>query len=86
MEKDFSLNMEENIIRMKESLKDDNSNVISTLELLKEVHDYLDDLNSKNGNLCLICGSDKYDGNGIIHLENCLISKLRKKIKELENG
>jgi len=45
----------------------------------KDIHDELDNLNGEQGNLCLYCGAQNYNGKvGIIHNKSCIILKLRK--------
>ena len=54
-------------------------------ELLKEAHNELDDINSSFGKkymLCLYCGSREYNHQGIIHTEDCLITRIRQALKE----
>lgn len=55
------------------------------LDRLKEIEEYFDNYNGKNGTpteLCRFCKSKIYANFGIIHEDNCVIVKLRKLIEE----
>jgi hypothetical protein len=57
-------------------------------DLLSEIENVLDDLNSRFGDekeLCLFCNSNQYSSvSGVIHSENCLILRLRNKLAEMK--
>jgi len=52
---------------------------------VKDLEEYLDELNSKLGDkerLCIFCGANKYNTKeGIIHKKNCIIIRLREVLK-----
>ena len=56
---------------------------------IEELLEYLDTQNVKYGNLgnlCLFCGTDKYDGKeGVIHKPQCIIFRLRRELKQNED-
>lgn len=56
---------------------------MSSLELLKECENILDQFNFDKGTKfkkCIYCGAIQYDGDGIIHDRDCLLVRLREKI------
>ena len=59
----------------------------SQKELLVEIEDKLDKINSENGSkngYCIYCNTMSYNSKlGLDHFEDCIILELRNKIKEL---
>jgi len=56
------------------------------IQQLKEIEEDMDKINAVMGSydkLCIYCGSDRYDGRGIIHHAQCPIRKLRDLISDL---
>ena len=48
---------------------------------IEVIETILDNLNGKQAELCLFCGSKEYNGQvGIVHKEDCIIIELRKHI------
>lgn len=52
-------------------------------ELLQLAHDKMDEFNNQNplgfpG--CLFCGLDGYDGNGLLHTDDCILVQIRKEL------
>ena len=58
------------------------------LQELKEIEFECDRINANRGSqekFCLFCLSDEYGKEGIKHREGCVLTRLRKRIKEIED-
>ena len=53
-------------------------------ELLQNAHDNMDGYNnrhlSKTSPNCKFCSGEGYDGNGLIHSEDCILVRIRQKL------
>src|SRR3990172_1423666 len=58
-------------------------------DALKKAEGYFDRMNGAygyDGHLCIFCQSRKYDGHGIIHDDDCIISLSRKALAKAEGA
>lgn len=74
---EYVLQLEIDVTRWANKLEDE------ILPLLKEAHDKMDDFNVTHNKedtvgWCRWCISEGYDGQGLLHTDNCVLIRIRK--------